>query len=115
MKVGQGASAITIRIRPRLEGTVVSMATWAAQYDESDPADGVYTLTAITADKTESQTITSAAIDTDGIFFVLPAAMFEAAQTTWTASVKFTFGNVINFFNQCVTIQVVRKGAGGIA
>ena len=73
------------------------MATWATQYGEATPANGVYTLVAETADKTGNEAIVSSSVDANGMFFTLPASMFLTAQRDWTVSLKFLINSITAF------------------
>ena len=73
------------------------MATWTTQYGEATPANGVYTLVAETADKSDTESIIASSVDTNGMFFTLPASMFLTAQRDWTVSLKFLLNNITAF------------------
>ena len=95
MEIKQGSQNIVLFIKPRVNGQVIAMDVWANLYG-STPAAGTFTLQSITADKTASQSLVSSSIDADGMFFTLPASMFADAQRTWTNSLNFTFGSIID-------------------
>lgn len=108
MEIKKGSSDILLYIKPRQSGQVITMSAWAAQYGEGDPANGVYTLQAETADKTGNESIVSSSIDADGMFFTLPASMFETAQRTWTVSLEFLLNSKTDFSLYNFDIKVTK-------
>ena len=97
MEIKQGSSNIPLFIKPRQNGQVITMSTWADQYGEPTPSNGVYTLVAETADKTATLEIVAISVDGEGMNFTLPASMFETAQRDWTVALKFLLNGITNF------------------
>lgn len=97
MQFKQGSDAIPLFIKPRQNGVVITMSTWATQYGEANPSNGVYTLVAETADKSATLEIIATSVDADGMNFTLPSSMFETAQRTWTLVLKFLLNGITNF------------------
>lgn len=105
MEIKQGASDVPLFIQPRINGVVVTVAQWLAQYGASA---GVYTLLAETADKSANQEIVGTP-DTNGINFTLPSSLFTVAQRVWTMSLKFVFdGTIIDFALYNFEIKVTK-------
>ena len=108
MEIKQGAGNIQLFLKPRQNDIVIQMQTWATQYGEADFNNGTYEILLETADKTDSQTIASSSLDTDGMFFILPAAIFAIAQRTWTVILKFTLNGKTDFALYNFDIKVTK-------
>ena len=108
MEIKQGASNVILFIQPRVAGVVLTMSAWAALYGEATPGNGVYTLIAETADKTGNEAIVSSSINTNGMFFTLPASMFVTAQRDWTNTLKFLLNGITDFSLYNFDIKVTK-------
>ncbi len=97
MEIKQGASDVELFLKPRQDGVVIPMQSWATQYGEGDFLNGTYTLVGETADKTATIEIESNLEDTNGMFFTLPASMFVIAQRSWTMILKFLLNGKTDF------------------
>ncbi len=84
------------------------MQTWATQYGEADFLNGTYKLNLATADKSDSQIITSLTQNVDGMFFILPSTLFTIAQRVWTVLLEFTLNGKTDFALYNFDIKVTK-------
>lgn len=108
MEIKQGAGNIQLFLKPRLNEIVIPMQTWATLYGEADFLNGTYEILLETADKTGSEIIASSSEDADGMFFILPAALFSISQRTWTVILKFTLNGKTDFSLYNFDIKVTK-------
>lgn len=104
MIVKEGSGDIELYIKPRVNGTVITVTAWEALYGGTT---GVYTLLAETADKSATKSIVGAD-DANGVLFTLPAAMFATAQRDWTAVLKFVINGITDFSLYNFDIKVTK-------
>ncbi len=106
MIIKEGAGRIRLYVKPRVDGRVLTIAEWEAQYGGT-PESSLFSIIAETADKTENQVVEGTA-DKNGILFVLPADMFTKSQRDWTAVVMFTINEVNDFSLYNIDIKVTK-------
>lgn len=108
MEFKQGTGNVQIFVKPRQNGIVITMDTWAAQYGEGSPSNGTYALLAETADKSDSIVIGVASLNDDGMFFTLPSSMFDNSQISWTVILRFTLQGITDHSLYNFNIKVTK-------
>ena len=108
MEIKQGAGNIELFLKPRQNGIVIPMQTWATQYGEADFLNGDYKLNLETADKSDSQIIDSSSQNSEGMFFILPSSLFDISQRVWTVLLEFTLNGKTDFALYNFDIKVTK-------
>ena len=108
MEIKKGSGDIELLLKPRQLGVLITMETFAAQYGESDFLNGTYELLLETADKTATAAITSTSESSEGMLFILPNSLFDTAQRTWTAILKFLLNGHTDFAEYNFDIKVTK-------
>ncbi len=108
MEVKEGSGNVLLYLKPRLDGQVVTMETFAGQYGEATPANGTYKLIGETVDKTLELDINSSSIDANGMFFTIPSALFLTANVVFIINFKYVLNGKTDFGLYHFEIRVTR-------